>query len=1350
MIDEGKKDASIKVGVAGDDINAVNISNQEIIDQKNIFNINREAIQPKPTGLPNNIPRLGAEILLGREEQISYLHEQLGQPKYLSQIALCGIGGVGKTAIVRRYALSFLENYTGGVCWLYARESGLETQILDFARIYLDIHPPKESDIKAKLNFCWSRWREGNTLIIFDDVTHFEKLGDVLPPADFRFKVLITTRLQSASNKNIKFYNIHCLGKIEALSFLKTNLLEEDERIIREQNEAETLCNWVDCLPLGLELISHYLNRKQDITLSEMLQRLEHEKLSLLNSDENGGIEAVFELTWNEFNNEAKCLCYFLSLFALAPIPWWMVEQLYPDANFEELEETRDNWLLKYSLLQRLEKGIYQLHHLTREFIQAKVYHLEDEHIRKKNFCHGMTELISRLFKNETPDAANDTPALVVITHIEEVASVYDYVIDDEDLFLNHLYLQLIYCQLGIYTKAVMWGEQCYRELESRVDRKHKSLITSIAVLAGLYLQLGKIDRSEKLFSDVLSLTNLEDYEQFANYDEDHKLLVIEVLGELGKLHAVKGEIVEAEKNCELALSLQKKLDVVNNIAAIPTSVHAFCSLAEVLRVKGEYNKANKLYDTAWEFEGYEEIVEYNPFYIISHFKNASKLYLEQGRTDEAEFFADGIINVVNAGFGDNHPIYAECLSNLAEIYFAQGKHQEAEESGQRALDICQSKGITEHTSFASSLMVLGSIYTGQDRYDEAQLYYDQALKIWEKIFGIEHEQVAQTLISLAINNIGQNELKVANILLQRGQDICKTALGTSHPRYAETLFRLAQVQAYQQQYDTAEKYLEESIDILDSAFGENHPRVTEKLAILGFFSLGQGNYEAAKPLFQKLLKSARQVFGSDDPNICAYMFFMAELHFASGEVSQGKRLYDESIKIYKKERDEKISPDFSEKLMLLVDLYKSNGRFKDVEDLYRRLLETSQELLGANHPTVVQTLTRLAKFYADERSYEEAVSLYTESLEIRKNIFREQHPSIATNMINLAYVYHSLKRFEEAQELYDQALKIRIHEYGESHYKVGFVQKALASLKLSWDRDSGKIKSMTMKIPKLSSKAPEETHDKANEKDLSQHDQLSESEDQITDSNISNTFSMDGSDSDPSIEKVSQTNTEDEQQEINQARLSSDNSDTIYDGKIEKIDSLEEEVKILNKSKQNLVGQLDKLEEQKKSLADELTTLETQKQTLELELNEQKRLLESSKASFESQSQLQQSEIVELSKTLICLTNSSLELLTEPIRVVTADLEEQYQNYLKEWEKLQKAIQKFNAYSEEVDKIIVHLNNHYEADETLANHLLPKNSQKIQHIIKIIEEQLSEFDKELTYARTQHERALDRKPLKF
>lgn len=287
----------------------------------------------RPEEIPSNLPRSGVIQFVGRDEALNTLHEQLQQKERVAICAIAGMGGVGKTELALQYALSQQQQgtYPGGLCWLQAAQADVGTQIISFARVQLDLQIPDGLDLPEQVAYCWRHWRGGEVLLVLDDVSSYEKIKPYLPPAEPRFKVLITTRRQGLG-ESFELLRLEVLSENAAIKLLVSFVGEE--RIHGELDQAKQLCAELGYLPLGLELVGRYLKRKPDLSLVQMRQRLglEHRSLQQRSEDMTAerGVAAAFELSWQELDEAAQQLACLLSLFALAPIPWSSQHDYFP------------------------------------------------------------------------------------------------------------------------------------------------------------------------------------------------------------------------------------------------------------------------------------------------------------------------------------------------------------------------------------------------------------------------------------------------------------------------------------------------------------------------------------------------------------------------------------------------------------------------------------------------------------------------------------------------------------------------------------------------------------------------------------------------------------------------------------------------------------------------------------------------------------------------------------------------------------------------------------------------------------------------------------------------------------
>ncbi|WP_256871734.1 tetratricopeptide repeat protein [Nostoc sp. TCL26-01] len=626
------------------------------------------------------------------------LHQLLQQNPQVAIAAIAGMGGVGKTELALQYALEKHETYQGGICWLLPKTGDIALQIVQFARTQLDLKPPEDFDIIAQVQYCWRRWRDGDVLLVLDDVSDYEQIKPYLQSLPPRFKVLMTTRQNLG---RIPQLSLDVLQPEAAHELLQSIIGKERINPVETLHATSPLCAWLGYLPLGVELVGRYLARKQDLSLTEMLQRLENKRLderslskSKLEADMTAqrGVLAAFELSWQELEDDAKQLGCLLSLFAPAPVPWNLVEQCLPETDAEDLEEIRDDSLLNLHLLQRQGKEIYQLHPLLREFFQYKLTGLEQVEEFKRSLCRLMVAVAQDI--PDSPILEQITAISPAIPHIAEVANHLIQYVSDDDLLWPFIGNVKFYNGQGLYTQAETWSHKCLEITKKRLGEEHLSVATSLNNLAYLYRSQGRYSEAEPLFIQALALSR--------------KLL--------------------GEEHPDVALSL-------NNLASLYES-------------QGRYSEAEPLYIQALALMR-KLLGEEHPDVALS-LNNLASLYCSQGRYSKAEPLYIQALTLMRKLLGEEHPDIALSLNNFASLYYSQGRYSKAEPLYIQALALRRKLLGEEHPSVATSLNNLAYLYRSQGRYSEAEPLYIQALDILERRLGVDHPNTVTVRNNLA------------------------------------------------------------------------------------------------------------------------------------------------------------------------------------------------------------------------------------------------------------------------------------------------------------------------------------------------------------------------------------------------------------------------------------------------------------------------------------------------------------------------------------------------------------------------------------------------------------------------
>ncbi|NET81364.1 MAG: tetratricopeptide repeat protein [Moorea sp. SIO1F2] len=775
---------------------------------------------------------------MGRQDQLEQLHRELQQTDKLAICAIAGMGGVGKTELALQYALKYQENYPGGLCWLQVRGADLGTQLVSFARTELGLNIPDQLEFNDQVRYCWRNWPEGTVLIVLDDVLSFgndykQRIEPYLPPAQSRFKVLITSRQRpGASYRRI---DLDVLSPEAALELLCT--LVGKERIEKELTEAQALCEWLGYLPLGLELVGRYLDIHPSVTIAKVQKRLEKKKLAakaLLSQEEQGqmtaqlGVAAAFELSWQELPLEAQQLGCRLSLFAQAPFDWFLVESCVIETEDEddweeeqeELEELRvreawptaNRFLVNRNLLKLTEVQTYRLHQLIREFFLTKLAQLPEADSYKRSFCRTMVAVAQEIPDRPTRDQI--AVFTTVIPHLEETATVLTDWLRDEDLIKLFGALAQFYLGKGTYDQAQPWYQQCLEITRSRLGDDHPYVGAILNNLGEIYRLMGRYDLAEPLSQQALEMRK-----QLVGH---HHPDVVTSLNNLALLYKSMGRYHQAEPLYQKALELYKQL-VGHDHPDVVTSLN---NLALLYKSMGRYHQAEPLLKQALEMR--KHLLGHDDLDVANSINNLASLYQSMGRYDEAEPLYQQALELLKQLVGHHHPNLATSLNNLGLLYWSMGRYDQAEPLYQQALEIRMQRLGQNHPDVAQSFNNLAALYQSMGRYAQAEPLYQQALDIKKQLLGHHHPSVAASLNNLALLYQSMGRYDQAEPLYQQALEITKKLLGEEHPDVAQTLNNLALLYHYQGRYEKAEPLFVQALEIAERNLGSDHPHTVK------------------------------------------------------------------------------------------------------------------------------------------------------------------------------------------------------------------------------------------------------------------------------------------------------------------------------------------------------------------------------------------------------------------------------------------------------------------------------------------------------------------------------------------
>jgi tetratricopeptide (TPR) repeat protein len=556
-------------------------------------------------------------------------------------------------------------------------------------------------------------------------------------PSDGRFRAIVTTRERL---QGIDRLDLEVLDPAAALALLRGIV---GDRVEAEADTAAAICEWLGFLPLGLELVGYYLQSKPDLSLAEMLERLQEKRIEArslnpkrlpVNLTAQRGVLEAFELSWEQLEAEAQELAMRLSIFAAAPIPWKLVRECWSEADEEDLEEWRDEELVRLHLLDRVSEGRYGLHPLIREFFAVKLAARSEATDWRRSFARVMAEVASQI--DQVVTISQQAELKEAIVHLA-AATEYSDLLSDDDCGWPFTGLARFYEAQSLFIEAETYSQQRLDRSENRLGADHPSTALSLNNLAGLYESQGKYESAEPLYQRALDIKERQ-------LGADHPSTALS-LNNLALLYKSQGKYESAEPLYQRALDIHERQLGADH----PHTAASLNNLAELYRSQGKYESAEPLYQRALDIRERQLGADHPD--TAGSLNNLAGLYQSQGKYESAEPLYQRALDIFERQLGADHPHTASSLNNLAALYQAQGKYESAEPLFQRALDICERQLGSDHPDTALSLSNLASLYQAQGKYESAEPLFQRALDIREQQLGADHPDTALSLNDLAV-----------------------------------------------------------------------------------------------------------------------------------------------------------------------------------------------------------------------------------------------------------------------------------------------------------------------------------------------------------------------------------------------------------------------------------------------------------------------------------------------------------------------------------------------------------------------------------------------------------------------
>ena len=207
-----------------------------------------------------------------------------------------------------------------------------------------------------------------------------------------------------------------------------------------------------------------------------------------------------------------------------------------------------------------------------------------------------------------------------------------------------------------------------------------------------------------------------------------------------------------------------------------------------------------------------------------------------------------------------------------------------------------------------------------------------------------------------------------------------------------------------------------------------------------GFLSIN-GSYHTAATIGQRLSGQYEKVLGLEHPYTLTSMTNLASTYRNQGRWKEAEELFvqvmETSSRVLGLEH-----PDTLTSMANLASTYRNQGRWKEAEELEVQVMETRKRVLGLEHPDTLSSMANLASTFWNQGRWKEAEELEVQVMEAAKRVLGLEHPDTLTSMYNLAFTFWNLDLKNKAIELMSEVAERRRQKIGADHpYTIHSIQ---------------------------------------------------------------------------------------------------------------------------------------------------------------------------------------------------------------------------------------------------------------------------------------------------------------------
>lgn len=368
-------------------------------------------------------------------------------------------------------------------------------------------------------------------------------------------------------------------------------------------------------------------------------------------------------------------------------------------------------------------------------------------------------------------------------------------------------------------------------------------------------------------------------------------------------------------------------------------------------------------------------------------------------------------------------PVLALYLRRLASLYQRKEKLSDALALMNRALEIDEKAFGPAKAEVAADLCNLAALSKVRGNKGEQEKFLKQALDILRQDPKPEAHSTLSVLNNVSAFYISEQRWTEAEVLLKEGMEFCESLSKREQPSC--DMFRVPLENVYRSQGRTAEgeQLRFEAIESAKTPAGRRSEGPSGLIRQAQQY-VEEGKFSQAEEAYNQAIAWTEKERGPDDISELPFeLFALASFLQRQGRKLEAEKLYTRYVELQLKAYSWKpagsgVMSRSPLNIEPLLSLYRSEGRFSDMESILAHALELEEEYLGPRHDILANLLLTLADVYQEQEKFSDALPLYERAVDIQQTNFGPDNPQLVGTLRRYSVILHRLNEDARAAEV--------------------------------------------------------------------------------------------------------------------------------------------------------------------------------------------------------------------------------------------------------------------------------------------------------------------------------------------